>query len=52
VDQDKYLQILRSSLEEKKSEILKNVNAEYEKLLKNRLNQLDEVKRKVLKELS
>ncbi|QGA54679.1 ATPase [Sulfolobus sp. E5-1-F] len=52
MDQDKYLQILRSSLEEKKNEILKNINTEYEKLLKNRLSQLDEVKRKVLKELS
>ncbi|AAK40882.1 ATPase [Saccharolobus solfataricus] len=52
MDQDKYLQILRNSLEEKKSEILKNINMEYEKLLKNRLSQLDEVKRKVLKELS
>ncbi|WP_338600622.1 ATPase [Sulfolobus tengchongensis] len=52
MEQDKYLQILRNSLEEKKSEILKNLNAEYERLLKSRLSQLDEVKRKVLKELS
>lgn len=49
---DKYLQMLKSFLEEKKEEVIKNLNTEYERLLKNRLNELEEVKRKVLKELS
>ncbi|MEM0363207.1 MAG: ATPase [Sulfolobaceae archaeon] len=52
MEPNKYLQMLESALEEKKSEVLKNINIEYEKLLKARLNELEEIKRKVLKELS
>jgi hypothetical protein len=52
VELDKYLQMLKSSLKEKKDEVIKSLNTEYERLLKNRLNELEEVKRKILKELS
>ena len=48
---DKYINILKSRLDQKKSEILSKINAEYEKTLKQRLEELEKLKENILKEV-
>jgi len=47
---DKYVNILKTRLDQKKSEILSKINSEYEKTLKQRLEELDRLKENILKE--
>ena len=48
---EQYINILRSKLDEKKAEILKRLNDEYSKLLSQRIEELENIKRNILKEV-
>jgi len=48
---DKYVNILKTRLDQKKSEILSKINVEYEKTLKQRLEELEKLKENILKEV-
>ena len=48
---DKYVSILKTRLDQKKSEIISKINLEYEKTLKQRLSDLEKLKENILKEV-
>ncbi|MFP3226023.1 MAG: ATPase [Sulfolobaceae archaeon] len=48
---EQYINILKSKLDEKRSEILKKLNDEYSKLLSQRVEELENIKRNILKEV-
>jgi len=50
VSERDYLSMLESRLRGKKESIEAKLNEEYQKLLSSRLSQLEEVKRKILRE--
>lgn len=52
MEAEKYISMIRSALDQKKAEALKTLEKEYEKILENKKNELENIKRKALKELS
>lgn len=48
---DKYINILKTKLDQKKSEIISKIDAEYNKVLSQRLEGLEKLKENILKEV-
>ena len=48
---EQYINMLKAKLEEKKQEIAKQLNMEFEKILRQRMEEFDNIKRNILKQV-
>ncbi|EWG08010.1 MAG: hypothetical protein ASUL_00110 [Candidatus Aramenus sulfurataquae] len=52
MEAEKYISIIKAKLDATKAEILQKLTEEYNNVLKNKEKELQEIKRKALKEIS
>ncbi len=52
MEAEKYISLIKAKLDATRTEILQKLNEEYNNVLKNKEKELEEIKRKALKELS
>ncbi|WP_148692103.1 hypothetical protein [Acidianus manzaensis] len=52
MEAEKYIKMIKTVLDKQKADALEALDKEYQKILENKKNELDNIKRKALKELS